>query len=175
LNAFFWSFIGVWKRWLNYIFNSASLKMYFGQRFHTPNETSKECIQFLIEHTIVHLLFYLFLSQSQIWNFSGAQKGVKISTSQFIIDHWSYTNTFFRLSFVGTDSSYLLFNVLNSLISRNSNVVQRMVPIRCFTIQQNLTECTYFLLHELKSWTWFFLRIHTLNMDIYGGSEGRNW
>jgi hypothetical protein len=22
--------------------------MYFGQRFHTPNETSKECIQFLI-------------------------------------------------------------------------------------------------------------------------------
>jgi hypothetical protein len=26
----------------------ASLEMYFGQRFHTPNETSKECIQFLI-------------------------------------------------------------------------------------------------------------------------------
>jgi hypothetical protein len=25
----------------------ASLKMYFGQCFHTPNETSKECIQFL--------------------------------------------------------------------------------------------------------------------------------
>jgi hypothetical protein len=40
LNAFFWSFIGVWKRWSNYIFNMkryhASLKMYFGQRFHTP-------------------------------------------------------------------------------------------------------------------------------------------
>ena len=27
--------------------HSASLKMYFGQHFHTPNETSKECIQFL--------------------------------------------------------------------------------------------------------------------------------
>ena len=26
----------------------ASLEMYFGQRFHTRNETSKECIQFLI-------------------------------------------------------------------------------------------------------------------------------
>jgi hypothetical protein len=35
---------------------SASLKMYFGQCFHTPNETSNECIQFL-NKTILKEIF----------------------------------------------------------------------------------------------------------------------
>jgi hypothetical protein len=41
LNVFFWSFIGVWKRWLNYMFNMKRLKMYFGQCFHTPMKLQK--------------------------------------------------------------------------------------------------------------------------------------
>ena len=35
-------------------------KMYFGQRFHIPNETSKECIQFL---NVYFILFTVVLSR----------------------------------------------------------------------------------------------------------------
>ena len=38
--------------------------MYFGQRFHTPNETSKECIQFLNQ-----LLVY---SEHKCWSKRGS-------------------------------------------------------------------------------------------------------
>ena len=46
-------FIGVWKRWSNYIFNMkryrASLKMYFGQRFHTPMKLQKNAFNSYIK------------------------------------------------------------------------------------------------------------------------------
>jgi hypothetical protein len=44
-NAFFWSFIGVWKRWPKYIFNEAENVVRSTLSY--SNETSKECIQFL--------------------------------------------------------------------------------------------------------------------------------
>jgi hypothetical protein len=48
LNAFFWSFIGVWKRWPKYIFNEAlHVENVVRSTLSYPNETSKECIQFL--------------------------------------------------------------------------------------------------------------------------------
>jgi hypothetical protein len=53
MNAFFWSFIGVWKRWSNYIFNMKRTRFIANVLRSTlsyPNETSKECIQFLNEN-----------------------------------------------------------------------------------------------------------------------------
>ena len=48
MNAFFWSFIGVWKRWSNYIFNMKRfIENVLRSTLSYANETSKECIQFL--------------------------------------------------------------------------------------------------------------------------------
>ena len=51
MNAFFLSFIGVWKRWSNYIFNMKRgfIENVLRSTLSYPNETSKECIQFLID------------------------------------------------------------------------------------------------------------------------------
>ena len=51
MNAFFWSFIGAWKRWSNYIFNMKCgiIENVLRSTLSYPNETSKECIQFLNE------------------------------------------------------------------------------------------------------------------------------
>ena len=48
MNAFFWNFIGLWKRWSNYIFNMKRfIKNVLRSTLSYPNETSKEYIQFL--------------------------------------------------------------------------------------------------------------------------------
>jgi hypothetical protein len=51
LNAFFWSFLGVWKRWPKYIFNENALALHVENVVRSTlsylNEASKECIQFL--------------------------------------------------------------------------------------------------------------------------------
>jgi hypothetical protein len=79
LNAFFWSFIGVWKRWSNYIFNMkrealprfienvlrSTLPRFIENVLRStlsyPNETSKEYIQFLIlwHSSPLHLIYFL--------------------------------------------------------------------------------------------------------------------
>ena len=60
MNAFFWSFIGVWKRWSNYIFNMKRGTLLY------PNETSKECIQFLNNIKQYTVISYLFGEQSKL-------------------------------------------------------------------------------------------------------------
>ena len=67
MNAFFWSFIGVWKRWSHYIFNMKRealprfIENVLRSTLSYPNETSKEYIQFLIlwHSSPLHLIYFL--------------------------------------------------------------------------------------------------------------------
>ena len=66
MNAFFWSFIGVWKCWSNYIFNmkhSSFIENVLRSTLSYPNETSKECIQFLNERSILNKAYKQCLSR----------------------------------------------------------------------------------------------------------------
>jgi hypothetical protein len=103
LNAFFWSFIGVWKRWSNYIFNMkryrSSLKMYFAQRFHTPMKLQKNAFNiFLMLCYIldVYLLFLFVCTESlTLVSDPASRKFIRWLLFQtFIIYMYIYTSNF---------------------------------------------------------------------------------